>query len=309
MHKHDNIIIEHRGALGDFFLAWPAMARLRLWRADSPAYFHGRLDRLSWLAPLGIQPCPPQLASAVDSLHTASDWPRPLTRSLVARFSLVPASGMTDPRLWHLRGVLPGAPGRHVSPEAHYARQLDLLGVPAGNGWRAVWRERLPTWNGPDGKRTALVFPGAGHRLKQWPLVKFFELADRLTEFGLSPVFVPGPAEVERGLDLDGRPAIIPADLPELQNVLLGARVAVGNDCGPMHLAGRLGVPGVAVFGPTSRRQWAPEGIMALAASPETVPCRPCTLTTHDLRCPVPACLDAVSVDMVAEAVGRLLAT
>ncbi len=303
MHKHDNTIIVHRGALGDFFLAWPALRQLRLSLPHQPAYWHGRSDRLPWLAPLGIQPCPAPLAAAVDALHTAGPWPSNLERSLVVWFGLSACAPIRDERLWYLQGVRPSGARAAVSVCRNYSLQLEEKGILRTEDWKSGWRQFLPAWAGPEAKRLALLFPGAGHRLKQWPLVKFFELADRLENLGLSPLFVLGPAEAERGLDTGGRPSVLPEDAVALQGLLLSARMAVGNDCGPMHLASRLGVPGVAIFGPTSRAMWAPEGITALAAPAGLVPCRPCTLTTRNLRCPDAACLKAVGVDMVVRAV------
>ncbi|EGJ48509.1 glycosyltransferase family 9 protein [Desulfocurvibacter africanus] len=303
MHKHDNIIIVHRGALGDFFLAWPALRQLRLGLPHQPAYWHGRSDRLPWLAPLGIQPCPAPLAAAVESLHPGGPWPAALERSLVAWFGLAATAPMQDERLWYLQGLRSVDVQATVSVCQSYSLQLEGKGIHRTQDWKIGWRQALPAWDGPGAKRLALLFPGAGHKLKQWPLVKFLELAHRLEELGLSPLFVLGPAEVERGLDTDGKPSVRLENPLHLQDLLLSARVAIGNDCGPMHLAGRLGVPGVAVFGPTSRTMWAPEGITALAAPSDLVPCRPCTLTTHDLRCQDAICLRAISVDMVMHAV------
>lgn len=308
MHKHDNTIIVHKGALGDFFLAWPAIWRIRQALSGTETFWHGRRDRLPWLAPLGIRPCPAPLATAVDSLCSARSWPEPLARSLVVWPGLGAPPGPGDSRLLYLQGLHPGEQERFAPVCLSYLRDLDEKGVRRAGDWRAGWRQALPCWGGPEGKSLALLFPGAGHRLKEWPLVKFFELAARLENSGLSPLFVLGPAEVERGLDTGGWPQVRLEDPGTLQDLLLTARLAVGNDSGPMHMAGMLGVPAVAIFGPTSRRQWAAEGVIALAAPREAAPCRPCTRSTHGLACADPVCLRAVSVDMAATAVDRALA-
>lgn len=307
MRKHDNIIIVHRGALGDFFLAWPTLLQLRRGLPPQPAYWHGRSARLPWLAPLGIQPCPAPLAAAVDALHAAGPWPAALERSLVVWFGLAASAPMQEERLWYLRGIQSTDAQAAVSVCQSYSLQLEEKGIRRTEDWKKGWRQALPAWDGPREKRLALLFPGAGHRLKQWPLVQFFELANRLERSGLSPLFVLGPAEAERGLDTGGRPSIPLEDPLALQDLLLSARLAVGNDCGPMHLASRLGVPGVAIFGPTSRAMWAPESITALAAPADLAPCRPCTATTHDLSCQEAVCLRAISVDMVMHAVENTL--
>ncbi len=49
-------------------------------------------------------------------------------------------------------------------------------------------------------------------------------------------------------------------DLHSLACWLSGARVYLGNDSGPTHLAAAVGTPVVALFGPTDREVWAPRG-------------------------------------------------
>ena len=48
--------------------------------------------------------------------------------------------------------------------------------------------------------------------------------------------------------------------LPELIGVISRLRLLLTNDSGPMHVAAALGVPVVAVFGPTDWRETAPVG-------------------------------------------------
>lgn len=151
----------------------------------------------------------------------------------------------------------------------------------------------------------ALLFPGAGHPAKAWPLVQYLELAQRLPELGLAPVFVLGPAEIERGMDAGGYPRVHPGSLAALTGLLNRAALVVGNDSGPLHLSGMLGRPSVGLFGPSSRRQWGPPGVAALARD---LPCRPCTRTTAGLDCPEPVCLAELDVETVLAAVRRVLA-
>jgi ADP-heptose:LPS heptosyltransferase len=48
--------------------------------------------------------------------------------------------------------------------------------------------------------------------------------------------------------------------LPQAAALLQRCRLYVGNDSGVSHLAGRLGVPTAAVFGPTDPAVWRPLG-------------------------------------------------
>jgi hypothetical protein len=61
-------------------------------------------------------------------------------------------------------------------------------------------------------------------------------------------------------------------NLEELAAMLCGARAFVGADSGPAHLAAQLGVPTLALFGPTDPAIWAPIGPRVRVLSPAT-PC------------------------------------
>jgi len=87
--------------------------------------------------------------------------------------------------------------------------------------------------------------------------------------------------------------------LEELLAVLRGARITIGNDSGPVHVSAALGVPTVAVFGPTSAGWTAPRG-PAVRIVREDISCAPC----FKRECPFgsPRCLAQIGVDRVFEA-------
>jgi len=105
----------------------------------------------------------------------------------------------------------------------------------------------------------AVLLPGgAPHRPeKRWPAEHFGELARRLAGQGLTPVLVGGPPEAEparviadacpQALSIIGQTSLL-----DLASVMRGARVVVGNDTGPMHIASLVGRPCVVMFGPDS---------------------------------------------------------
>lgn len=297
----DRTYLIHAGALGDFLLAWPAIRSLALAGPDRELLWAGRADYLPWVRPLGLRPCPPRHLDRIQQASPGGPWPADIPPGLTVRFGLRDRPGEDRPGAWYLPGI---APDR--SPREVYAAGLEARGIPFAPDWAAAFQALFG--RAAAAGRRVLLLAGAGHRLKHWPLVQFLELARRLASRGLSPEFVLGPAELERGLAVEGFPVLAPPDLPALQAALLDARLAVGNDCGPLHLAGMLGLPGVVLFGPTSARQWAPPGLVALHGR---TPCRPCTLTTADLACPradpVPPCLADIPLDQVWEAALRLL--
>lgn len=300
MQFHDKMYLIHAGALGDFLLAWPAIRSLALAGTGRELFWAGRAAYLPWVRPLGVAPCPPRLADLAGRIP--GPWPDALPRGLVVRFGLKERPPADRQDYWYLPGL-----DSHRSPRQVYAEGLVRRGVTFAHDWHGAFQEMFGRAAGVG--RTVLLFPGAGHRLKHWPRVQYLELARRLAARGFEPRLVLGPAELERGFDPGGLPVLAPPDLPALQEALLTARLAVGNDCGPLHLAGMLGLPGVVLFGPTSARQWAPPGLTVLRGRAD---CRPCTLDTADLACdlasPFPPCLVAVTLDEVEAAVDRLLA-
>jgi ADP-heptose:LPS heptosyltransferase len=100
-------------------------------------------------------------------------------------------------------------------------------------------------------------------RDKCWPRARWLELAARLPAGELQVVV--GPTEIEREDPRRWPWPVAPAFVVEPQVTELAARLApaaafVGNDSGTTHLAAMLGVPTVAVFGPSDARIWAPVG-------------------------------------------------
>ncbi len=82
-------------------------------------------------------------------------------------------------------------------------------------------------------------------------------------ECSLPSVILAGPGETELGLriaGLCGAKLLTDRSVRELAARTAEAAVFVGNDSGPMHLAGALGVPLVAVFGPYTTARWRPIG-------------------------------------------------
>jgi ADP-heptose:LPS heptosyltransferase len=87
-------------------------------------------------------------------------------------------------------------------------------------------------------------------------------------KFGVRAIVNAGPAEEELGravIDSGGaaKPIVLSPSLHELASLLGRAKVVVGADTGPLHLAAALGAPVVALFGPTDpvRNGPIPKGI------------------------------------------------
>ena len=155
----------------------------------------------------------------------------------------------------------------------------------------------------------AILNPGGGWPTKLWPAERFGELADAiLTELGIRSVIVSGPGEEElaAGAIASTRGgSAIPAS-PSLKGfVELAklARVYVGGDTGPTHLAVAAKCPIIGIFGPT---EWWRNGSLDpadICIERTDIGCR---VDCHRRACSNWICLN-IDVTSVLEAVRRRL--
>jgi heptosyltransferase III len=121
------------------------------------------------------------------------------------------------------------------------------------------------------GKPYAVFQVGSTRGYKCWPLERFAALADKLAaEHGLAVLVHAGPGEGEIAAAATAgartRPAVYESrDIAELAGVLAGAKVVIGNDSGPMHVAAAVGAPVVVFFAVESPARWGPVGTRAIA--------------------------------------------
>jgi heptosyltransferase-1 len=117
------------------------------------------------------------------------------------------------------------------------------------------------------GERFVLINP-AGWGAKQWPAERYGEVARELAKAAITPLVNFGPREKELALAVEsssegtGRP--ISCTIAELIALTRRARLFIGGDTGPLHLAAALGVPVVAIFGPTDPARNGPYGTRSI---------------------------------------------
>ena len=158
----------------------------------------------------------------------------------------------------------------------------------------------------PEFSKKILLHPGAGSIRKRWPVFNFIEVEKMLKAEGLNPEFILGPAEEDLVGDLSGagRTVNILSDLPDLAMLLKSAGGYIGNDSGASHLAAFLGVPTVAIFGPSDPGRWAPAGRSVEIVRPGLT-CLPC-FETETGNCEDPNCLEKTTPQKVIEAFCRI---
>ncbi|MBI3807259.1 MAG: glycosyltransferase family 9 protein, partial [Nitrospirae bacterium] len=124
---------------------------------------------------------------------------------------------------------------------------------------------------------------------KRWPAASFAEVADRLRQEGCGMVvMIGGPAEREDVATVRGMMKTPAIDLAGATTVgllpalLSRASMLITNDSGPMHVAAAVGIPVVALFGPTSAARTGPYGVGHNVLTGK-VPCSPCfSRTCHN---------------------------
>jgi len=113
--------------------------------------------------------------------------------------------------------------------------------------------------------RFAVIHPGSGAAVKEWPVDRWGVVARALHDEGLNVVLTGTASEadlcesiaarVEGAVSLAGRTPVA-----VLAALLRQASVVLGPDCGPLHLAVAAGAPTIHLFGPSDPTRYGPWG-------------------------------------------------
>jgi ADP-heptose:LPS heptosyltransferase len=258
------------GAIGDFILSLPAMEHLRtdyleVWTASANlplARFADKTDSIagSGLDLMGLpgQKPPARLIERLRSFDSIISWYgsnreefRQAAAELGLPFQFLPALPVVGQTIDFGR-LSPdlGPPPTHAAD--FYLRQV------GGSGPAIPCIECAVS---PAAGQCAVIHPFSGSAKKNWPLERFRTLAKQMA---LPVEWCAGPEE-----ELEG--AVRIANLYELACWLASARIYIGNDSGITHLAAAVGIPVVALFGPTDPAIWAPRGPQVRIVRGETM--------------------------------------
>ncbi len=110
----------------------------------------------------------------------------------------------------------------------------------------------------------AILNPGAGWGAKMWPAERYGQVAQELAKDGLCSLVNYGPGEEDLAGAVEaaseGAARKISCSVSELIALTRRARLFIGGDTGPMHMAAALKIPVVAIFGPTNPARNGPFG-------------------------------------------------
>ena len=185
--------------------------------------------------------------------------------------------------------------------------RLELYTGPEEDRRMTLWlrKHRL------SGKDLVVIHPGARFWFKRWPAEKWASLVDTLQgEQGLSVVITGGGREMEDvrtilskmktpAYSIAGQTTIL-----ELAALIKKAALFIGNDSGPMHIAAAVGVPVIALFGPTAPSVWRPWGEDHVIIS-RNVACSPCGHSRCDMG--RENCMELISIEDVLHAICQYL--
>jgi heptosyltransferase I len=156
----------------------------------------------------------------------------------------------------------------------------------------------------------AILNPGAGWGAKRWPAERYGRVARALAEDGVRAILNYGPGEEDlvREAEAASQGAAKPmkCSISELIALTRQARLFIGGDTGPLHLAAALQVPVVAIFGPTNPARNGPYGPSNSAGN--IVLRNPASPTTHTRTSRPDDGMLEISADAVVEAARALLA-
>ena len=155
----------------------------------------------------------------------------------------------------------------------------------------------------------AILNPGAGWGAKRWPAERYGQVAKALGRDGLRSILNCGPGEEalarEAEVASDGAAESMKYSITELIALTRRAKLFVGGDTGPLHLAAALRVPVVAIFGPTDPARNGPYRTSDDTSS--VVLRNPVSPTSHARRSAPDEGMLEISAQAVVDAARRLL--
>ncbi|GHO86846.1 glycosyltransferase family 9 protein [Dictyobacter formicarum] len=273
------ILIVRPGAIGDTLVTFPLLHYLRtrapdthltvvgnaavlpllqaFTLADDIANYEERRWSQLFLSPDGSHQ--QNLQPFLRTIERAICWLRDADGTITANLQ---AAGI--PRY----SVVPGRPpdsytlsigtylAQSIGEEAAIAHHLP---VPAAYAWQAA------NHTGP-----VAIHPGSGGQAKCWPVAHFAQIIIALWQQHIPVLLLTGPAEQSRQHDLyqllpePPEPSLLQqlsnAPLITVARALQHCRAYLGNDAGITHLAALLGLPTLALFGPSNPLIWQPQG-------------------------------------------------
>jgi heptosyltransferase-1 len=134
---------------------------------------------------------------------------------------------------------------------------------PAAEAWAEAEIRRLGAAS------FAMMNPGAGWGAKQWPSERYGQVAQALALHNIKTLVNAAAGEEPLAKAVIGasnnNASLLACTIGQLIAITRRARLFIGGDTGPLHLATALGIPVVGLFGPTDPARTGPFGTQAVA--------------------------------------------
>jgi heptosyltransferase-1 len=235
-----------------------------------------------------------------------------LARAVGARRTIgFPAAHLREPhaRLFYSDTPDPGTAAHVIQKGLGLLRALDVISTEARFPLRIPRTPTADSLRGQSGEGYLLINPGAAWPNKRWPPARFGGVAAAMRRgHGFRSIVMWGPGEQTLAelvvAASDGAAEMAPpTTIADIVAIAHGARLMVSGDTGPLHVAGAVGTPLVALFGPTQPERngpWAPDDVTLSRVSA-------CSCF-YERRCTQAApCIDDIGVDEVVRAARRRL--
>ncbi len=253
--KIKNILAIRNDRFGEFLLNIPAM------RALKEAYPQARLS-------LAVNPAVRELAGAIECIDEAMNWDEIKKNLKKRKFDLCVILNPTKEAHWAcFRAGIPVRVGydrkwgfllthkikdtKHQGIRHEVDCNLELVGLAGAKTLDKTIKIKVneDLFKEFIGQRVVAIHPFTSDPVKQWPLERFIELAQRITRENGVKVVLVGRAEDQNIEAGDGVVDMVnKTSLVELAALLKRCSLLVSCDSGPMHLAVSVGTPVVALF-------------------------------------------------------------
>lgn len=321
--RSEKILIIHTGGIGDLLLSLPALRIFRGAHRGASLSLLGRPERLALVA-FDLQAesihsidqagmayfyvsggtLPSRLAAFFASFQTALLVGKETARILAGNLRRTGLDRVILPLFFPPQGD-----GTHATDLL--IRGLEEAGIRGDDSFRPLRLPEEALARAPQilfslgllsGEPLLAIHPGSGSPGKNWDPLYFARVADWAGKRS-QVLLVSGPAqdgaeEVRRGVKEIPPPVADRLPLVDLAAVLKAATVYLGNDSGITHLAASLGLPTVAIFGPTCPDVWGPRGPNVKILSPKIPSSSRLTKTRPDCS---RVCLESILPETVIE--------
>ncbi len=209
----------------------------------------------------------------------------------------------TKPSTWRLLEV--HAVDRNVAISTFLGghSSTPVFHLPQSSADRLTIETMLQDANVQDHEHLIALAPWTRSVMKSWPFKRFVDLASECVQWSnIRVVLLGGPSEISAAREFD---RLVPSglinlvgrlSLSQLPALLRRMHLLIGNDSAPIHLAAGVGIPVLALFGPTHPKATGPYPLENQMIVRTELPCSPCGART----CRNPnylECMESISLE------------